>query len=137
MHVQLFVNPASGSYNADRISELTRAFAAAGADVTQSESSPSQAALIADSAELVCVVGGDGTIRHVAQALLAGRHTVPLCAYPGGTVNLMQQEVRWPTEPEQFVKLALDPARQRPHYPAQLNESLPSRQSASRISPDS
>lgn len=54
-----------------------------------------RAALDAD-VDLICVVGGDGTVRHVAQ-VMAGSKT-PLGLLPAGTGNLLARNLRVPSE---------------------------------------
>src|SRR5690606_4808452 len=65
--VQLFYNPASGSFRADRLLLLERALEAAGARVIRAISCVTADPLaIAPDASHVCIAGGDGTVRHVA-----------------------------------------------------------------------
>lgn len=65
------------------------------------------AALLADSADFDAVVGvgGDGTISGIADVLSGG--DVPLLAWPGGTANLVAQNLFADLKPETLCK-ALD-----------------------------
>jgi diacylglycerol kinase family enzyme len=120
--VQLFSNPRAGRRRAGRVDALVRAFEAQGAKVLRSVSAdgPPQ---IAPQATLVCVAGGDGTVRHVASAVLAGGHTVRMSIYPAGTINLLAMEAGYPRDPAQFARMALADVPSRPHYPAAFGDA--------------
>jgi diacylglycerol kinase family enzyme len=72
----------------------------------------------------VVVVGGDGTVRHAVAAIQAGGRAVPLVPYPGGTVNLMQLEIRQTTDIAQFVAHATGDTPPRTHYSATINDTV-------------
>ncbi len=131
MIIQLISNPCSGSYSPSLIARLTAEFIRQGAQVVQGESSPRAPLVIAPEAERLCVVGGDGTVRHVVaawQKAQANRpHNTPppsLIAYPGGTVNLLQLETQLPLAPEAFVARALHTGDAREHYSVTINDTL-------------
>lgn len=124
MHIQLVSNPESGSYSRATLDHLRAAFEKRGATVTESESSPRQALTVAPNAERVCVVGGDGTLRHCVAAIARCGRPVPLVAYPGGTVNLMQLELQYPREIDDFVDCVLTSGTAREHFAADLNDTL-------------
>lgn len=119
--VQLFVNPASGGYSARRITALTRAFEAGGARTLVSEASALSPPEIAAEATHVCVVGGDGTVRHVAAALAASGRRLPLTQYPAGTINLLSRETGAPKHAGRFAARVLTAAR-RSHYGATVGD---------------
>ena len=97
----LIVNPrAARIHDAGRRSEITAAAVAAvrartGSDPQVEEGPPDAAAQAIDAAPdapLVVAIGGDGTIRHVAECL-AGRPT-PLAVVPAGTGNVLAGALR-------------------------------------------
>jgi len=99
--VQLFVNPKAGSASHKRVAALVRAFQAAGADIIQDR------AEIAPETTLVCAVGGDGTLRHVADAVRRAGRPLGMSVYPSGTVNLLARECGYPRDPVAFAARAL------------------------------
>lgn len=122
--VQIFSNPQAGTHSFRRIAALQRAFEAAGAEVIESEASPQQPPRIADRSTHVCVAGGDGTVRHVAQALVASGHQVPLAHYPLGTINLLAREAGYRLDPRHFAERFLGTGARRRHYTAALKDDL-------------
>ena len=82
--VQLFSNPASGRHSRRKIADLAAALEARGASVLMCESAGGTPH-IAEEATHVCVAGGDGTVRHVADAVIRQRRAVALSIYPAGT----------------------------------------------------
>ncbi|MGZ3266080.1 MAG: diacylglycerol/lipid kinase family protein, partial [Croceibacterium sp.] len=119
--VQVFSNPASGRHSRDRIAALTRALEAHGAKVLLSECG-SGIPQIAPEATHVCVAGGDGTVRHVGDAMIREGCAVPMSIYPAGTVNLLAQEAGYPSDPARFAALVLGHAPRRQHFPVQLGD---------------
>lgn len=89
--VQIIVNPASGRHSDARILALVGAFDALGAATVVTRTGGVPPAIL-DDAERVVVVGGDGTVRHVAHALSALAAPPPLAVFPAGTVNLLARE---------------------------------------------
>lgn len=122
--VQLFSNPQSGTYSARRIARLRRAFESAGAQVTQSESSTLAVPEIDPNATHICVAGGDGTVRHVAAALAAGGHAIPIAQYPLGTINLLAREAGYHPDPGRFAKRFLADGERRRHYTATVRDQM-------------
>lgn len=121
--VQLFFNPASGSFSPGRIDALAAAFVAAGAAV---ERTPSLAGPppVLPHASHVCIAGGDGTVRHVAAALLAAGCRAPVAIYPAGTVNLLARESSVWDNPAAFARHLLHGDSLRAHYPVSIGETL-------------
>lgn len=124
MRIQLVFNPESGSYRAATIEQLRKSFIERGASVQLSECSAKSPLVIAADADQVCVVGGDGTIRHAVMAIRASGRDLPLSAFPGGTVNLLQREWRYPTTPEAFVAAVMTSASTNINFAAKINDSI-------------
>ncbi len=122
--VQLFFNPVSGDYCPRRIARLRSALEAAGARTIVSESSARVAPVIDRDATHVCVAGGDGTVRHVVEAMSAGSSALPLAQYPAGTINLLARELGYPAKPSAFARRLLEATGSRDHYTASIQDQL-------------
>ena len=120
--VQLFSNPASGRYRPRRLRALARALEARGATVHLCESASGLPA-IRDDATHVCVAAGDGTVRHVANAVARCGRPLALSVYPAGTINLLAREAGYPRRPETFARLVLESEPRRRHYPVAIGDS--------------
>ena len=120
-YIQIISNPASGNYSSAKITQLKAAFEQQGAKVILSHSSESRAFVPAPDATLICVAGGDGTLRWVAEGLIAMAAPPPVFIYPMGTINLIARERDCTRNIETCVTNALKPARYAPAYPAQVN----------------
>jgi diacylglycerol kinase (ATP) len=124
VHVQIVANPDAGTYKPAKIQALRDAFGRAGATTTVSFTGPGRQLLIESATSVLCVAGGDGTIRHAAAALLQSAHKPPIAAYPMGTINLLQRETGAHADADRFVASALRGAAPIVHYPVTLGESL-------------
>jgi diacylglycerol kinase (ATP) len=90
--VQIVYNPASGGYAPARVRALGVAFERHGAAVQLSPTSSDPIAIDPD-ADLLCVAGGDGTVRLATQALRRAGRDMAIAVYPTGTVNLLSREI--------------------------------------------
>jgi diacylglycerol kinase family enzyme len=123
--VQLVANPAAGDgLSAKRVDALARAFARAGAEVIRSECGPHCDLWVDERADHVCVVGGDGTVRHAAIAADRCGREVALSLYPGGTVNLIHREAVCDLDPDLFAQRILRARAPRHHFAAQLGNTF-------------
>jgi diacylglycerol kinase (ATP) len=121
--VQLFYNRTAGGHCPRRLEALRAGFEARGATVLLSECGPGHAIDVGAEASHVCVVGGDGTLRHVALALARCGRSLPLSVYPAGTVNLLHRERPFPLDPEGHALRLLGEDKGILH-PASLNDSV-------------
>ncbi len=100
--VQLFVNSAAGSASARRVRALRRALESGGARVIVTPTSV-DVLTIADEASHACAVGGDGTLRHVGDAMARSGRSVAMGIYPAGTVNLLAREYGYERDAGRFA----------------------------------
>lgn len=103
MLVQLIHNPASGTHHELRLGVLAQAFEACGAKVVMGTTEIDGSMRLADDSDLICVSGGDGTLRLVIAAMQKSGSKTPLCIFPAGTVNLVAREIGYAPEPEKFA----------------------------------
>jgi len=123
--VQLVANPVAGDGHCQgRLEALARAFARAGAEVIRSECGPHCELEIDSRADHVCVVGGDGTVRHAAIAADRCGRPIEFSLYPGGTVNLIHRETSSELDPDRFALRILRARSPRYHYAATLGTSF-------------
>jgi diacylglycerol kinase family enzyme len=120
--VQLFSNPNAGRHSRRKVAALAEALEARGASVLLSECANGPPR-IAEEATHVCVVGGDGTVRHVADAVLRAARPVTLSIYPTGTINLLAREAGYPRRAGEFADLLLKDGPRRHHYPVAMGDS--------------
>lgn len=106
MKIDLVYNPASGNFRQRRLDALVAAFEARGASVTPLPSKVGGAPL-SGSADLVCVHGGDGTLRDTVQALGDAAGETPLAIAPSGTINLVARELGYAKDPDRLAEQVL------------------------------
>lgn len=102
MKIDLVYNPVAGSFRMRRLIRLVEAFAAHGIDA-QPLPTERECVRLSGTADLVCVHGGDGTLRDTVQALGERAGSVPLAIAPAGTINLVARELGYRRDP---VRLA-------------------------------
>jgi diacylglycerol kinase family enzyme len=119
--VQLFSNPHAGRHSRRKVGALTRALEARGARVVPSESAGGPPRIAAEATH-VCVAGGDGTVRHVADAVLRQGSRATLSIYPTGTINLLAREAGYPRGADAFAAFILAGSERRRHFPVALGD---------------
>jgi diacylglycerol kinase family enzyme len=102
MKLDLVYNPVSGSFRKTRLAALVRAFEARGATV-RLQSSARDWSPGPHGTDLICVHGGDGTLRDLVQALGPRAGDMPLCIAPAGTINLVARELGYARDPERLA----------------------------------
>ncbi len=113
--VCLVVHPRSGK-NLARVPGIVAVFAAAGwtTDVVVKESRGQTMELAARATEagydLVVAYGGDGTVNHVVNGVLAfaGRRSAAVGVIPGGTTNVWAAEVGIPSDPARAARVLVE-----------------------------
>jgi diacylglycerol kinase family enzyme len=98
MRIDIVYNPKSGRFREPRLAALASAFEARGARV-RLHGSACEWTAGPEGTDLVCVHGGDGTLRDLVQALGPSAGEVPLCIAPSGTINLVARELGYARDP--------------------------------------
>ncbi|MGE3691091.1 MAG: diacylglycerol kinase family protein [Novosphingobium sp.] len=87
-----------------RVKTLCGTLAAQGHDLSVHDSSTFRFAEDAPLAGLICICGGDGTVRMVLDRQADISQLPPLAIYPLGTINLLARELGYPRQPEAFAR---------------------------------
>jgi len=120
--VQVFSNPSAGRNSRRTIAALVKALEARGAEVLSCESANGPPR-IDDRATHVCVAAGDGTVRHVAEAVMRVGRPLTISVYPAGTINLLASEAGYPRDPELFAARVLSGSARHRHHPVAIGDS--------------
>lgn len=75
---------------------------------------------IIDQCDHICVVGGDGSLRDMAEKLSHCKNAPSLSIYPAGTINLVAREAQYPASITKFVA-RITAAQHRQHYHGSAN----------------
>ncbi len=102
MKLDIVYNPVAGGFRRRRLEALVRAFERRGTHVTALPTTREGVQLSGD-ADLVCVHGGDGTLRDTVQALGERAGEAPLCIAPAGTINLVARELGYARDRERLA----------------------------------
>ena len=120
--VQIVCNPASGGHSARTLAQLRDAYIHRGYDSAFTESSPAAPFQLVEGAVRLCIVGGDGTVRHVLENGELRGSGIAVDVYPAGTINLIAREWGVPKNADAFVRASFTrPPRQM--FPVQLNKT--------------
>jgi diacylglycerol kinase family enzyme len=113
MHILVLHNPFAGSYDPAILQRLGGALEARGHSVRNLDCRTFDPAT-ASSWDLICIAGGDGTVREVVASLPAD--APPVAVYPLGTINLVAREAGYPADFAHFAERATSPAAHRLHH---------------------
>ena len=105
--LDLVYNPVAGSFSKARFARLEAALRDVGFDV-RSLPTRIDGAHLSGGADLVCVHGGDGTLRDTVRTMGPMAEHVPLCIAPSGTVNLVARELNFAHAPAAFARQIAD-----------------------------
>lgn len=86
-----------------RVDALARVLRARGHRLTCHDSLAFDCANEAPDAELLCIAGGDGTVRLVLDSQKSLTGLPPVAIYPAGSVNLLARELGYPRSPRAFA----------------------------------
>ena len=111
--LDLVYNPMSGSFREERLMALVRSFESEGFAV-HPLATRADGARLSGEADLICVNGGDGTLRDTVQALGADAGKVPLCIARSGTINLVARELSYPDNPVALARQVAEAWRHGP-----------------------
>ncbi len=110
VHIRLVVNPAASSTTPQRRAAVAAALAEHGeVSIVETERRGDATTLAAEAVfsgvDAVAVLGGDGTLNEVANALVGTR--VPLVALPGGGTNVFCRTLGLPDDPVEAARMLL------------------------------
>ena len=104
MHINIVCNPASGSFRQAYLDKLCAAFVARNATVAVTHTLAAGGAGLDMSADLICIYGGDGSVRHVIETMLEKDMDTVLAVYPSGTINLVARELGYSRDTAAFAE---------------------------------
>ncbi|ABC62583.1 diacylglycerol/lipid kinase family protein [Erythrobacter litoralis] len=101
--IDLVYNPVSGSFREQGLAALVAALESEGFAV-ELLSTQADGVRLSGRADLICVHGGDGTLRDTVQAMGEGAGDTPLCIARSGTINLVARELGYSARPKDFAR---------------------------------
>lgn len=133
MHVALVCNPRAGNYSLARLDQLQHAFERHRHLVTRHDSQSFRLDQLAAPVDLICIAGGDGTVRttiannadaNADPNAAAAAPPVPYCIFPMGTVNLVAREAGYRADAENFPPDILAGRRLRRHVAGRVDDEI-------------
>lgn len=103
MRIALAYNPRMSARRLGRVAALARALDARGHKVAHHDSLNFDCRRDAPDADLLCVGGGDGTLRMVVAGQSDLAALPPIAVFPVGTINLVARELGYSSLPEDFI----------------------------------
>ncbi len=104
MRIALVYNPRMSARRLGRVASLARALDRRGHQVGHHDSLGFDCRRDASEAELLCIAGGDGTVRMVVGRQGDPSLLPPIAVYPVGTINLVARELGYPASPTGFIR---------------------------------
>jgi diacylglycerol kinase (ATP) len=104
LRIALAYNPRMAGHRLGRVAALVRALEAAGHAVSHHDSLSFDCRRDAPDADLLCIGGGDGTVRMVVGAQSDLTALPPIAVFPVGTINLVARELEYPGSPNAFIR---------------------------------
>src|SRR5262245_53461269 len=104
LRIALAYNPRMSGHRLGRVAALARALEARGHEVGHHDSLSFDCRRDAPDAELLCIGGGDGTVRMVVGCQSDLAALPPIAVYPVGTINLVARELGYTAWPEAFIR---------------------------------
>ncbi|HZV58554.1 MAG TPA: diacylglycerol kinase family protein [Sphingobium sp.] len=101
--VALVSNPTSGGYSRAKLEQLCASFAAQQCRVHHYDSLSFKDERLDPDVDLICVFGGDGTLRTAIDNRPPEAGDVPYCVFPAGTINLVAREAGYHARLPDFV----------------------------------
>lgn len=120
---QIFFNPNAGNYSSSRTKAIAKAFRDIGAEPHLTPSIDAEPCITPDATH-ICIIGGDGTVRHVAAAVARANRTLPIAIYPAGTINLLAREAPMDRRPGALAQALVHGCATRPHHPASAGSEM-------------
>ena len=124
MRIALIHNPHARAGKIRRAERLERVLDGRGHKVTVHDSAAFRFASDAPDAQLLCICGGDGTVRLVLELQDDLAALPPLAIYPTGTINLLARELAYPADPQAFAARLENAAEPREVSLAQAGDRL-------------
>lgn len=104
MRIALAYNPRMAGHRLGRVAALARALEAHNHRVSHHDSLSFDCRRDAPDAELLCIGGGDGTVRMVVGGQSDLAALPPIAVFPVGTINLVARELDYPRSPQAFIR---------------------------------
>ena len=103
MRIAVIHNPHASRRKLRRTEKLAQVLAGRGHAVTLHDSAQFRFVSDAPDAGLLCISGGDGTVRMVLEGQGDLASLPPLAIYPAGTINLLARELGYARDPQTFA----------------------------------
>jgi diacylglycerol kinase (ATP) len=104
LRIALVYNPGMAGHRLARIATLHRVLATRGHYASHHDSARFDASRDTPAVDLICICGGDGTVRMVAGRQRDPAALPPIAVFPVGTINLVARELAYPRAAEDFVR---------------------------------